>query len=172
MPPPVPFPVTPIPPGRWQWNKRALLLTFLVALPLCLAGSVAYRLMAGASRQIEQKQQAILYHPNHQAILNACAQIHANARSFRRNPDWHNMAPNDFSKPDPSDPGIPSIIKTLKPAYIDIDTNFVRLEMGGGFYHYGIEAFFNGAAGQGTKRLVPGLWYYAEDGKIPAKTTK
>ena len=41
-----------------------------------------------------------------------------------------------------------------------------------GFYHFGLIAESAGAEGQAdtphkTKQLIEGLWYYAEDGKIP-----
>ena len=46
----------------------------------------------------------------------------------------------------------------------------MRIELGGGFYHYGLAEQLPGAAKPAfaVKQLVPGLWYYAEDGKVPA----
>jgi hypothetical protein len=119
--------------------------------------------------QIQQQQKFILYQVNQQALYNACAQIWQNRAIYRQNPNWHNLPPGDVSKPDINDPQIPAIVRTLNPSYIDISNARVRIECGGGAYHFGVDAFVNGNLGSGTKLLVPGLWYYSEDGAIPPK---
>lgn len=127
-----------------------------------------YQATIGASHRIEQKQRTLLYATDHQKLLEACDEIRANWKKYKHDVSWSG-APNDFSHPDPADPAFPAIVRALKPLYITVTDGDVSIEMGGGFYHYGVIAPKTSRPCMKTKELVPGLWYYAEDGKVPPK---
>jgi hypothetical protein len=154
--------------SRERNSGKVLAKLLLVFLLMCV-GAIAWVLynMHVVSAKIETQKRLILYKTNYQKVFDACVEIWNKQSIYRRNMEWNNMAPNDTSKPDPNDPRLPPVIRALGVTYIDVQPTSVRLEMGGGFYHYGLEAFVNGSPGTGTKQLIPGLWYYAEDDTIP-----
>jgi hypothetical protein len=147
----------------------ALCIAILVAVIIVIAplAAVALRIVIAGHDGALQKERQLLYQTNGPAVFEACTQVWSNRGLYRTDPEWHNVAPADPSIPDPTDPRIPTPIRALRPSSIFIGSSSVRLEMGGGPYHYGLEAFMNGTLGTGTKQLSPGLWYYAEDGAVP-----
>ena len=64
---------------------------------------------------------------------------------------------------------MPAAIRDLRQATIEIGPDYVRLEMGGGFLHFGLTGFLPGVRGHGTRQLLDGLWYDAENGAIPPR---
>ena len=67
------------------------------------------------------------------------------------------------------DPEMPAVIRGLRPSYLFLHENGVKVEMGGGFHNFGVLALPEGspdtlARGMPSAReLVPGLWYYEDD---------
>jgi len=112
-------------------------------------------------------QRVLLYKTNPNDLKVACLFIRDNKSKFHTNPEWYPKGIPDPSNPDPLDPQMPKIIKDLKPNDIVDYDGYVKLEFGGGFYHYGIELFPPGVEEYGTKKLAPNLWFYSEDGKYP-----
>lgn len=62
-----------------------------------------------------------------------------------------------------NDPRVPLIIRGLGPSYMDISAQQLRVELHGGFDHYGFIAYPEGAdAGERSGQLIDGLFYYTE----------
>jgi hypothetical protein len=85
-------------------------------------------------------------------------------------------APNHSIAISADDPSLPAIIVSLHAHAITIYSNGVTIEMGGADNHFGIETYIIGMPSDDTRmswksmlpsqEIVPGLWYYAESGRI------
>ncbi len=140
----------------------ALAALFAVFFGLRIAFAFCYWL-ATADDQIRQRQRTLLYHTNHANLYHACMYVLDHRDRFRQDMAWSN--PTDTV--DPRDPALPPVILHLKPGYIRIDGDRLRIEMGGGFYHYGIDAYRDPAqASGGLLTLHPGLLFYDEQGIV------
>jgi hypothetical protein len=64
-------------------------------------------------------------------------------------------------------PRVPAALRVLKPSAISVHPDYIALDFGGPFFQMDIRAFKPGLAGEGTKRLADGLWFYSEDGSYP-----
>jgi hypothetical protein len=142
-------------------HVRPLVLIGVVAA-LGLMGIVALCAVIVAANQMEiaKRQRQILYKTNPNAVLAACATIRAKQAAFAGNPDWHPTPPKGSNNPDPADPQMPPVIGALQPSTISILPEGVRIELGGGFYRYGLAEQLPGAPkpALAVKQLVPGLW--------------
>lgn len=151
-------------------HARPLVVIGIVAA-LGLLGVVGLCVFVVASDHMEivKRQRQILYKTNPNTVLAACATIRATQATFAGNPEWHPTPPKGSDRPDPADPKMPAVIATLRPCSIAILPQGVQIELGGGFYHYGLAEQLPGAPkpALAVKQLVPRLWYYAEDGKAP-----
>jgi len=101
------------------------------------------------------RPEKLLHDTDHPAVLRACREMLALHR--------RGELPG---QPEPNDPGIPEAVRALRPAYIVVGDDSVQLEMHGGFDHYGFFAYAEGSAKEGRwggKKLIDGLWFYAED---------
>lgn len=92
----------------------------------------------------------------------------ANRPIFHQDPEWHGLDPKDLSRPDPADSRMPAIIRAFDKISIFAGEDSVQIEFGGGFRHYGLKAYSGGVMGSGTREIIPHLWYYDENDKIPA----
>lgn len=62
-----------------------------------------------------------------------------------------------------NDARVPQIIRELGPSYIDISREQLKVELHGGFDHYGFLAYAEGADADGRSgKLIDGLFYYTE----------
>jgi hypothetical protein len=84
-----------------------------------------------------------------------------NLRNFAEEQKWVEIG---FNK---DDPRVPAVLRVLKPSAIFVHPDYVALDFGGPFFEMDIRAFKPGVAGNGTKKLVEGLWFYSEDGSYP-----
>ena len=74
----------------------------------------------------------------------------------------HNYAGQEIADP-ARDPRVPMIIRELGPSYMAISSQQLRVELHGGFDHYGFVAYAEGVnAGDDWGRLIDGLVYYTE----------
>jgi hypothetical protein len=135
----------------------ALVLVGAVGLPWCG--------VALATRRIEHKKEQLLRRTDHQALLVACRAAIATLGS--------EVAPHrgDGLRVSGSDPRLPSELKRLEASYIAVSQDAIHVELGGGFFHYGVDAIASDAspdrrafleAMPDHKRLADGLWYYEE----------
>jgi hypothetical protein len=67
-----------------------------------------------------------------------------------------------------SDPEVPEHLRTLNPTIIRVFPERIEFDFGGAFLSFGLWIFRDGAEGEGTKRLGNGIWFYAEDGRVPS----
>ena len=118
---------------------------------------------------IKRREHVLVYGIDHQSLYDACMEIKAHPEKYRHNPNGCFGPPGDLASPDPDSPNMPEVIRSLYALYIVIGSDRVHIQLGDGFYHYGFTAYSPGVTGSGTKQLVPGLWYEAEDGYIPDK---
>ena len=156
----------------WRWRLPLFLLIGLVtavAMYGIVIVLVSVFVVGAGQGEIVQRQRLILYKINPNPVLAACATIRAKQALFRGNPDWHAAKGGDM--PDPADPQMPPVIATLRPCTITIQPSGVQIELGGGFYHFGLAEQMPRTPKPvlAVKQLVPGLWYYAEDGKVPPR---
>jgi len=108
----------------------------------------------------------LLYKTDHYELLRACRELASKYKlgdleSRRYDVGWW--------EGDPKARSFPEAILAIHPSYIEIyETGRIRVEMVGGYVHFGVVAYPEGyqKAGYeqlGNKELIPGLWYY-DDG--------
>jgi hypothetical protein len=66
------------------------------------------------------------------------------------------------------DQRFPAELRRFEPCCVWLFPDYIELEFGGAFGDIGFRAFRSGLVGHGTKKLGDGLWYYAQDGRVPA----
>jgi hypothetical protein len=98
-----------------------------------------------------RERDRLLHHTDHHALLKACRDLMVN------HPEVSMGHVED-------DPRIPEIIRRLGVSYITIKPDHVHIELHGGFDHYGVDAFAEGADRERGLKLIDGLWYYSEGG--------
>jgi hypothetical protein len=129
-----------------------------VLLAALLAGSApSCRTASDADRQIRERKQRLLEKTDLDALRDAC-------RLFI---DKYGQSPRRSIPLD--DTRIPPIVLRLDPTEILLGETFVRVELGGEGYHYGVEVFkshFHSAAFPTSEQVVPGVWYYENVGRI------
>ncbi len=112
-------------------------------------------------KQIVAKERVILYELDHSSLAKEL-------REFAKTMKQQQMTRDDsgiFIRLD--DPRFPDALKLLKPNSLRVCADYVSIEFGGPFLHFGITAFREGLEGKGTKKLGPGIWFYAEDERVP-----
>ena len=101
-------------------------------------------------------------HANYPAVLEACREMMTNKDSYYpRRTDWPAAEGVyiDFTVPiEATDPKIPKVIRDLQPGYVIIQKDSVLVVFQGGFSHRAYKAFPEGVAGDGTQKLIDGLW--------------
>jgi hypothetical protein len=141
----------------------------VLLLVIALLGSpfiVLYLEIGVAVWQSNRERAQLLYRTDHKALLTACRAIIKNRQSFARDQDWNGPQDREESFIDPHDPKVPADIARLKPRDIIASDDQVKLELHGGFDHYGVIAESESARHSasdglsGPFELVPGLWYY------------
>jgi hypothetical protein len=153
---------------RRRRRRLHLLIAGIVFAVLLVAATPFARVIYGvyrASVEIRERKRVVVYQINHAALLAACGDLWNKRLSFHPLRASATSQPVDFDI-DPSDPAVPRIIQSLNPNGMYIHEGRVHIELGGGFDHYGVDAYVNGtpAPDIGEKQLIPGLWFYAEGG--------
>lgn len=151
--------------------RKTLLIFILLFGMLCLFGIPAYfiKIVIASNNSTLAKQRELVYKISPAQVSADCNYIFNNKNLFHQNPNWNNIDPKDTSIPDPNDPKMPLSINKLSPKLIRILDDSVKLEFGGGDYHYGLIWFEKSASAYGTKDLGENLWFYAQDNKVPAR---
>ena len=97
-----------------------------------------------------RERQRLLHETDHYALLAASRKL------------MKEHAGEEIAEPN-QDPRVPRIIRELGPSYMSISTDQLRVELHGGFDHYGFIAFPDGVdGGDGWERLIDGLYYYTD----------
>ena len=124
----------------WAKALAALVIAYIAQFPIVIVWDV------WSSRQ---ERDQLLNHTDHQALLKACRDLMANH-------------PEVSMGHVENDPRIPDVIRRLGVSYINIKPDHVHIELHGGFDHYGVDAFAEGADHEQGIKLIDGLWYYSE----------
>ena len=101
----------------------------------------------------------LLHQADHAAILAGCRQMLVELSD--QPSDGEDKIRMEVISDPTSDPRVPEVLRTLKPAHICVFDHCVRIEMHGGFDHYGLVGYAEGEEPQGGE-LIPGLCYYSE----------
>jgi hypothetical protein len=97
-----------------------------------------------------RQRQRLLHETDHRELLAASREL------------MKKHAGQDIAQPD-QDPRVPRIIRELGPSYMGISSEQLRVELHGGFDHYGFIAFAKDADAENRwSKLVDGLYYYTE----------
>jgi len=151
-------------------NWVLFLLVIALVCPLVYVGvAIVLQFAYFGPERIRRSQVELLYKVDHQVILEASRLVHANAASFRTDPSWNGAQGVVKDYLDPQDPQIPPVISALSPKTVKVEADHLRIELGGGDYHYGLRAYLPGFRTSGTRELAEGLWYYADDNFVPPR---
>jgi hypothetical protein len=110
-----------------------------------------------------EEEKHILYHVDHTELA---AQLRQFATEMRWGRNEKKGEPNILWA---NDSRIPPGLEGLSPTSIAVFDDRIILECGGGLFHFGVVAFRQGIEGSGTKKLGVGLWFFAEDGRVPSR---
>ncbi|UCC98850.1 MAG: hypothetical protein JSW66_02945 [Phycisphaerales bacterium] len=156
-------------------SKRTVLKIFIasvIALAICLALYILLNLYVFVGTvyfgpDTQEMRARLLYHTDHQALLDACREISRRVVIGDLRPGTYNIRVD----PDPEASSFPQVILDLAPNYVYVDEGYsgrVMLEMHGGLGHLGVQAYPEDYKSPsyskfGDKELIDGLWYY-DDG--------
>ena len=99
--------------------------------------------MADQWFKIMPEQERLLLHTDHRAVADACALVLKDVKRYEGR-SW-------------DDPSFPAVLRDIRPSHLIIYDREVRIEMHGGFDHYGFH-FRQGSPATWD------LWYYTESG--------
>jgi hypothetical protein len=140
---------------RMRWIIRLLLGIWALCLIAVAIPAVAFlvTLVWPIYRDIERvnaDKERLLHATDHAAVLAACREL------MRAHAGPHRVLSGD-------NPLLPEPIRSLHASDVSVDSDFVSIEMHGGFAHYGFRAFAEGVenhdCGDAVK-LLDGLWFY------------
>lgn len=119
-------------------------LTILAVLAVPIVGLVV------AVYNSKQERQRLVHATDHAALLAAARQM------------MLTYAGQHIADP-ANDARVPQIIRDLGPSYIDISSEQLKVELHGGFDHYGFIAYAEGADDSDRRgKLIDGLFYYTD----------
>jgi hypothetical protein len=114
------------------------------------------------NRLTREEERELLYNVNHVVLA-------SELRTFANEKRWSKPVTTSdsdcFHKSDP----IPASLQILNPSQICVFDDRVEYDCGGPFLSFGIAVFREGVPGHGTKKLGEGVWFYAEDGRVPSE---
>lgn len=144
---------------------RILVIVALAVIAVAICARIPWGALAFASitnRMDREEERELLYKVNHVVLA-------SELRTFANEKRWSKpVTASDsdcFHKSDP----IPASLKILNPSQICVFDDRVEYDCGGAFLSFGIAVFRQGVAGHGTKKLGDGIWFYAEDGRVPSQ---
>ena len=109
------------------------------------------------------KEKQLLYQIDHTAFA-------SELRNFANEQRWKGRHKGfGFDYYLKSDPEVPDVLRALNPSTIRVFNDRIQFECGGAFLSFGISVFRDGVTGEGTKKLGEGIWFYAEDGRVPER---
>jgi hypothetical protein len=148
----------------WSTRKHVIVGLVSVVTLLILGGIIVVVLFIGGQRlgsqEIRARQEQLLQRTDHHELLRACRKLMATRRSGPERPPGERALYLD-----PSSESVPEVIRRLSPMRVEVADDHVRLEMGGGLFHFGVDAFPEGVdpfPEPGSRRLIDGLRYYEE----------
>lgn len=142
-------------------TKIIILIALCVLIGLGVFLLPGFRFVTGMRKLINEQQRLILYHIDHVALAKEMRNYASEKRS-----QFPNLAHGVVL---PTGTDFPTSLKILECNAVTIFPDRVNLEFGGTLLHYGITVFNEGTRGHGTKKLGDGVWFYSEDGRVPAE---
>ena len=159
-----------------RWVVLRIVAITLVGTAFLFVFSVWPRKSSGGESQAEYEKR-LLYQTDHMALSAACEQLWQQSDRVRKfghyNPDTKSFSIQS------THPALPAAIRALhqSPAQVEVDARTIRIEMGGGFCHYGFLWDSESPPRFGlkhqhggpmtTKQVATNLWFYTEKPKLP-----
>ena len=151
------------PSHRRPLRAVAILLAGATLIVICGVGLYGWS-MRRAVQRIDAKRATLLTETDHSALLVACRHAIGAFRDERRPPG------NEYLQLSGDDPRLPAELRRLHANYIMIAPDSIHVELGGGHFHYGLDAVADGATDledyldslPDRRLLVRGLWYYED----------
>jgi hypothetical protein len=150
---------------RLPSTSRAVIIALAVPVIVMLAcgiGAVVlgFLMVRYDMQRIDAGQRILLYQTDHLSLLHACRTLLEKRATFA---EGHYAG---------DDPRLPKPIRQLRASCISVQSDRITIEMGGGFYRYGFNAYNKATRHDWEKPLVNGLCYYTENGRIPPPTRR
>jgi hypothetical protein len=140
-----------------KMHRRRIITTILL-LTLVLGLLYALGFMNGI--KVWWRLGRVLHRTDHHALLEACRTLMDTEYRGQYNMRWPFRHPDAYK--------FPKEIQRLKPTYVIVKEETVRIELWGGMSHYGVIAysldFREPCSGfsYGQKKLIDGLWFYSD----------
>jgi hypothetical protein len=158
---------------KHRFSKKRVLIILLVlgaitaTLWLFTSEQSPIAFVIALQRAVNERERALLYETDHPALAQVMREI-AQERRWA-SPQPSTLAPDDPLILDGKDSSLPIAARLLKPSHIAVFRDHIEFEFGGALLHFGIRTYRPGIPGEGTKRLGDGIWFYAEDGRVPSQ---
>jgi hypothetical protein len=139
-------------------TKYNIIVGFLIVGGLC--GLLLVLTSVGLFKAITLKPRLdnLLYHTDHEALLVACRTLIKEGYRGK----YHLLWPDKH----PDAQHLPKEILALRPSYIVVYDDHLKIEMWGGMSHYGVTAYAENFESEqqllGNKKLIEGLWFYSD----------
>jgi hypothetical protein len=150
---------------RSRRNLKILVIAALALIAVAICARIPWGVIPAifiGNRLTREEERELLYNINHEVLA-------SELRSFANQKRWSKTVPSAdsdcFHKSDP----LPASLLILNPSQICVFDDRVEYDCGGPFLSFGIAVFRKGIPGHGTKKLGEGIWFYAEDGRVPAQ---
>lgn len=121
------------------------------------------RLITGLGKIADQRSKQLLYDIDHIVLA-------SELRKFANEERWQRAEVNAEPKifwGGAGNSALPPSISVLQPTSVIIFDDRIIFERGGGMSHFGVVVFRDGIVGEGLKELAPGVWFYADNKRIP-----
>jgi len=140
--------------------SQAHILTVIIVVMIksSQAGDSTAQLIAALRSTIERNERAILYSVDYAVITSEAKAFGGRVRARSQARTVVTLSGRD--------PQIPATLAALKPTWVCISPEYVKICFGGTLFDFGFLVFNDGIGGYGTKCLGPGLWFYSQDGRV------
>ncbi len=150
-------------------NKR-LLIGGVVCLVTALIAFIGYDVVWVILdiKRMESRRPVLLYQTDHQALLEACREIHECVTSGEIKIDYKRTYYKLSGDLDPEKQLLPKPILDLEPSQVYIENTGLVVIVISPVIMYGVRAYPEGHKGGSYGddiELIPGLWYFDEDVK-------
>jgi len=148
---------------RHKITILAIIGLAIIAIAICvrIPWGVIPAIFIG-NRLTKETERELLYNINHEVLA-------SELRNFANEKRWNRPMTNDDSDCFHKSDRIPPSLQILNPSQICVFDDRVEYDCGGAFLSFGIAVFRQGFPGHGTKKLGDGIWFYAEDGRVPPR---
>ena len=142
----------------WTHPKFGCLLMAIIIAALIIYG---LGWLYAFHHEIMRHRARWLYEINHERLASA-------VKSFAWSTNYYLSVERDETFM-PGDTNVPQLVWDLQPSSVHIDQEKVRIGCASAWAPFALFIYKTGVKGSGTVEIADGIWFWAEDERIPVK---